>query len=94
MQASSYSNIDGCVDSEAPTKLYDCEEALPSVLPCPAGPSVHELVVETTAQARDLAETVNCSGGTFEVDWRASVVVDEMIRASDGPSRSESCDGR
>ena len=41
-------------------------------------------MVETSAQARALAAAVNCSGGSFEVEWRGSVIVDTPIYVVDG----------
>lgn len=40
--------------------------------------------MEDAAGARDLAEAVNCSGGTFNVEWRGSVVVDATIAVGHG----------
>eukprot|EP00903_Cladosiphon_okamuranus_P017270 g15914.t1 len=64
--------------------IFDCEP--PPVLaavPCAAG-APRAWVVETPAQARALAAAVNCSGGSFEVEWRGTVVVDEPIYVVDG----------
>eukprot|EP00752_Nemacystus_decipiens_P012586 g11146.t1 len=36
-------------------------------------------LVETAAQARALVGAVNCSGGSFEVEWRGHITVDEPI---------------
>eukprot|EP00903_Cladosiphon_okamuranus_P013950 g12974.t1 len=41
-------------------------------------------VVDSSVQAQALAASVNCSGGSFEVEWRGSVVVNEPIYVGDG----------
>eukprot|EP00903_Cladosiphon_okamuranus_P011652 g10960.t1 len=41
-------------------------------------------LVKNTADAQTLARTVNCSGGTFNVEWRGSVVVDTTIHIVGG----------
>ena len=41
-------------------------------------------MVKDTAGARDLAEAVNCSGGTFNVEWLGFVVVDVSIAVRQG----------
>ena len=63
--------------------LFDCEQAPPAALPC-ATDVQRTWVVETSAQAKALAAAVNCSGGSFEVEWRGAVVVDEPIYVVDG----------
>ena len=45
-------------------------------------------VVEDTAGAQDLAEAVNCSEGSFAVEWVGSVFVEETIRFFGGTSLS------
>ena len=35
--------------------------------------------MKTAAQAQTLAAAVNCSGGSFEVEWRGAVIVDDPI---------------
>ncbi len=40
--------------------------------------------MDSTAQARALTAAVDCSGGSFEVEWRGSVVVDMPIYVVDG----------
>lgn len=39
--------------------------------------------MDNSAQARALAAAVNCSGGSFEVEWRGHIVVDEAINVVD-----------
>lgn len=41
-------------------------------------------MVDSSAQAQVLAAAVNCSGGSFEVEWRGSVIVNEPIYIVDG----------
>lgn len=52
----------------------------------PCSPSTVLLEVESTSDARSLASLVNCSGGTFDVEWRGSVIVDETIAVMAGSS--------
>ena len=40
--------------------------------------------MESTAQARALAEAANCSGGVFHVSWKGNFVVDKTIWVVDG----------
>lgn len=42
------------------------------------------LVVEDTAGAVRLAQAVNCSGGSFDVSWIGSVMVEETIHVLEG----------
>lgn len=77
-----FSNFD-CVDPSAEEELYDCQ-------PSPSSPDACGVdiqtswVVETSTQARAMAEAVNCSGGTFNVEWRGVVAVDKTINVVDG----------
>lgn len=63
--------------------IFDCEQPPPVAVPC-AADAQRTWVVETSAQAQDLAAAINCSGGSFEVEWRGAVVVDEPIYVADG----------
>eukprot|EP00904_Undaria_pinnatifida_P003224 jgi/Undpi1/12902/HiC_scaffold_7.g02568.m1 len=74
-----------CTDPSAGDELFDCNLSASSVTsaPCPAD-GQRAWVVEDTAQARALAEGVNCSGGSFEVIWEGDVVVDKTIYVVDG----------
>ncbi|CAN0391509.1 unnamed protein product, partial [Ascophyllum nodosum] len=71
-----------CID---PNVLdYDmttCKEKPP--FPCPAAVE-QSWVVENTREVQGLAEAVNCSGGTFNVEWRGSIVIDTEIVVFDG----------
>ena len=68
----------------AGSEVYECEEARPPTGgPC-SDDQQRVWVVENSAQARNLAEAINCSGGSFEVEWRGSVVVDKTILVVDG----------
>ena len=73
-----------CLDRNTHVELYACKASSPAALPC----STEEVrpvgtVVEASEQARALAAAVNCSGGSFEVEWRGRVVVDETIHVGD-----------
>ena len=63
--------------------LFDCEQPPPAAAPC-ASDAQRTWVVETSAQAQGLAAAVNCSGGSFQAEWRGSVVVTEPIYVADG----------
>lgn len=67
-----------CLDPTAGNEIHDCKVPPPDALPCPAD-AQRTWVVEDSAQARALAVAVNCSGGTFEVKWKGSVIVDQAI---------------
>ncbi len=64
-------------------ELYDCQPPPNAALPCPPE-SQRSWVVEDSAGARALAAAVNCSGGSFEVEWRGEVVVVAPICVVDG----------
>lgn len=72
-----------CLDPGAGEELFECETQPPITAPCSAEVQ-RAWVVDSSAQARALTAAVNCSGGSFEVDWRGSVVVDEPIYVADG----------
>ncbi|CAN0384079.1 unnamed protein product, partial [Laminaria digitata] len=67
-----------CLDPNAADELYECEAPPAAALPC-SEEVQRTWVVEDSAQARALAAAVNCSGGSFEVEWRGTVVVDGPI---------------
>ncbi len=72
-----------CLDPDAGDGFFNCGTPPPAAIPC--SPEVQqEWVVETTAQARTLAAVANCSGGSFEVEWRGRVVVDTTIYVVEG----------
>ncbi|CAM9774589.1 unnamed protein product [Ectocarpus sp. 6 AP-2014] len=72
-----------CVDPSAPEELYECEAPPITTTPCPAD-SEWNWVVGDSEQALALALAVNCSGGSFEVEWVGTVVVNETIFVADG----------
>lgn len=74
-----------CLDPDADDEFYECEAPPPASLPCSAE-GQREWVVDDAAQAQALTAAVNCSGGSFEVEWRGTVVVDEPIYVADGTS--------
>ena len=81
--ACSYNAFDDCLDPTAGDEFYECAAKPPAALPCPAEIS-QAWTVENSDQARALAAAVNCSGGSFEVEWRGRVVVDVTIYVVDG----------
>ena len=60
-------------DAECATTIPVCSAALPK-----------DWVVEDTAGATELARAVNCTGGTFVVEWRGNVAVAQTIWVSGG----------
>lgn len=72
-----------CIDPGADDEVFECTAPPPAVPPCSADVQ-KAWVVDTSAQAQALAAAVNCSGGSFEVEWRGRVVVDEPIFVVDG----------
>lgn len=83
--SSSYVQMFNCLDPDAADleELYDCEVSPASALPCPADSNV-SLVVEDRDDVNVLAETVYCTGGTFDVEWRGHIVVDQHIVVPNG----------
>ncbi len=72
-----------CLDPTAGEELYECKERPSAAPPCSA--EVQQTwTVETSDHAEALAASINCSGGSFEVEWRGRVVVDETIYVVDG----------
>ena len=67
-----------CVDPDAADELYQCEAAPAAVRPCSVE-TQQNWVVANTAQARTMAEAVNCSNGKFSVEWRGHVKIEETI---------------
>ena len=78
-----FSGLLDCLDPAAQDDLYECSSRPPANLPCAEGVQ-QAWTVEDSEQARALAAAVNCSGGSFEVEWRGRVVVDETIYVVDG----------
>ena len=71
-----------CLDSNAPSALYNCEKSPASALPCRTD-LPNQWLVETAEDAQDLAEAVYCSGGSFEVLWNGIVIVNTTILVVD-----------
>lgn len=67
-----------CLDPSAADEVYACEEP-PQAGPRCSAAAQREWVVDNVAQARALADAVNCSGGYFEVEWKGTVVVEKTI---------------
>lgn len=55
-----------------------------SAPPCSMGYAIQDWVVNDTESARPLAETVNCTGGTFNVTWEGWVIIDRTIYVAGG----------
>ena len=70
------SRFDECLDPDAEDEFFECKAPPPSALPCSADVQ-RTWVVDNSAKAKALAAAVNCSGGSFEVEWRGSVVVED-----------------
>ena len=62
-------------------ELTNCTEIVPSLRSEDIQTS---WVVENTTQAQALAEAVNCSGGSFEVEWKGTIFVGTEIVIEDG----------
>ena len=67
-----------CLDPNAGDELHGCIVSPMPPLPC-TGDIDNKLVVERLDDVHVLAETVNCTGGAFEVEWKGNIVVDEGI---------------
>ncbi|CAM9651378.1 unnamed protein product [Ectocarpus fasciculatus] len=67
-----------CLDPSAGDEFYECNSPPPAALPCSAGVQ-QTWVVDEQEQAHALATAVNCSGGSFEVEWRGTVVMEVPI---------------
>eukprot|EP00752_Nemacystus_decipiens_P009914 g8846.t1 len=75
-------SVANCLDPSAEDVIFECMPPPTTTPPCSA--EIQQTwVVETSAQARAFAAAVNCSGGSFEVEWRGTVVVDEPIFVAD-----------
>lgn len=83
--SASLSHLDfayNCLDPDSGDERYGCE--VPQVIRrCPAE-GRQKWVIETLTQAQDLAETIYCSGGSFEVEWVGNVAVDRTISVVEG----------
>lgn len=67
-----------CLDPNAWGEFFECKAPPSAVPPCSADVQ-RTWLVENAAQAQLLTEALNCSGGSFEVEWTGRVVVDEPI---------------
>lgn len=67
--------LPNCLDPDAGDEFHECKASPPAALSCPAE-AQRTWVVEDSEQAHALAEAVNCSGGSFEVEWRGAVIVE------------------
>ena len=73
-----------CIDPDAGGEMYACDE-IPSEIISPCSDHVDQnWIVEDAAQARALAETTKCSGGSYHLEWRGNISMDETIHAVDG----------
>ena len=85
------SNGYDCKDPDAPffiTEGIDCENASftkPQVTSCSQDVEI-QMVVESTSDALELANSTSCSGGSFNVEWRGRVDVAMTIHVLDGTS--------
>ena len=72
-----------CIDPDADEELYACDE-IPSAIVSPCSDNVDQnWIVEDAAQAQALAETTMYFGGSYHVEWRGNVSMDETIYAVD-----------
>ncbi|CAM9262049.1 unnamed protein product, partial [Hapterophycus canaliculatus] len=72
-----------CLDNAVGNELYDCAAPPPAALACEEE-AQQKWVVDDPSRVKVLAEAINCSGGSFEVEWRGSVVVSHPIYVVDG----------
>ena len=77
-----YLDDDECMDPKSASGKDGCLEKSPVLLPCL--PQQQEWIVENTLQARALAESLNCSGGAFQVEWVGDIVITETFVVLDG----------
>lgn len=59
-----------------------------TAVPCTSSQLAAPPVVKDYGGVQGLAESVNCSGGSFEVEWVGSVIVEETIRIFGGTTLS------
>lgn len=67
-----------CIDPTGPSALSNTGNLRDTTSSCLSNVS-RQWVVEDTAGATDLANSVVCTGGVFDVEWRGHVVVTETI---------------
>ena len=73
-----------CMDPEAASAKYGCAEWTTALSPCVSQQNRTRMLVETTSQARDLTNALNCAGGVFDVIWSGHVVIDQPTSVSGG----------
>ena len=73
-----------CLDPDAVSSAGSCHQKTLSSSRLCAGDTPQTWLVNDTTSATSLTEAVNCSGGTFNVTWRGSVLIDKVIYISDG----------
>lgn len=73
-------NFLNCTGSD---DYFDCEEPIPLTVPCSAD-LPRDWVVSNTAQATALATALDCSGGTFHVEWNGEIAVDQTVTVLEG----------
>lgn len=72
--------------------LFGCEAPPHAPEPCSLN-AQRSWVVGTSAEAQSLAAAVNCSGGSFEVEWIGKVGVEEPILVANGTVLTVTGDG-
>ena len=72
-----------CKDPGAGDEIYECQMSPPAAPPCSADVS-QNWIIEDATQARALVEAINCSGGSFQVEWKGNISMDETISVVDG----------
>ena len=79
-------NTFDCLDPDVGDEFYECKAPpTPGTAALPCSVDIQRTwVVDNSSQAQALAAAVNCSGGSFEAEWRGSVVVDGSIYIADG----------
>ena len=73
-----------CLDPDARDELYACDEIPSEITSLCSDHVVQNWIVEDAVQARTLAETTKCSGGSFQVEWIGNISLDETIYAVGG----------
>lgn len=76
------SNYFNCLNPDDQDELYSCDVA-PLDVPC-SELLQQTWVIKDSADARELADTVSCSGGRFDVTWEGRISIDTPIRIVGG----------
>ncbi|CAM9831329.1 unnamed protein product, partial [Ectocarpus fasciculatus] len=63
---------------------YNTTECVMNTTACDPDLSSREWLVEDTADAIELANAIDCTGGMFDVEWRGSVIVPQTLWISEG----------